>query len=58
MVFTLEPAALLPTLSTRAGLDTISCSSDVARFVQGGVVKTFRCATYRNEISGNRRFHL
>jgi hypothetical protein len=42
MVFTLRPAAHLPTLSTRAGLGTIFRSSDIARFVQGGVVKTSR----------------
>ena len=42
-----RPSAHLPCLATRAGLGTISRSSDVARFVQGGVVKTFRCATYR-----------
>ena len=42
MVFTLRPSAHLPTLSTLAGLGTISHSSDIARFVQGGVVKTFR----------------
>ena len=35
--------AHLPSLVTRAGLGTISRSSGVARFVQGGVVKTFRC---------------
>ena len=29
-------------LATVAGLGTISCSSDIVRFVQGGVVKTFR----------------
>ena len=29
----------------RAGLGTISRSSGIARFVQGGVVKTFRCTT-------------
>jgi len=45
MVFTLRPPAHLPTLSTRAGLGTISRSSGIARFVQGGVVKTFRWQT-------------
>ena len=44
MVFTLRPSAHLPRLATRAGLGTIFRSSDIARFVQGGVVKTFRCA--------------
>ena len=47
MVFTHGPAAHLPCLATRVGVGTIFRSSDVARFVQGGVVKTFRCATYR-----------
>ena len=42
MVFTLRPSAHLPTLATRAGLGTISGSSGIVRFVQGGVVKTFR----------------
>jgi hypothetical protein len=45
MVFTLRPSAHLPTLSTRAGLGTISRSSGIVRFVQGGVVKTFRWAS-------------
>ena len=45
MVFTLRPSAHLPCLATRAALGTISGSSDIARFVQGGVVKTFRWAT-------------
>jgi hypothetical protein len=31
-------------LATIAGLGTISGSSDIVRFVQGGVVKTFHCA--------------
>ena len=44
MVFTLRPSAHLPRLATRAGLGTIFRSSDIARFVQGGVVNTFRCA--------------
>ena len=35
--------AHLRSLATRVGLGTISCSSDAVRFVQGGVVKTFRC---------------
>ena len=43
MVFTQGPSAHLPTLSTRAGLGTIFRSSGIARFVHGGVVKTFRC---------------
>ena len=32
-------------MSTRAGLGTILRNSYIVRFVQGGVVKTFRCAT-------------
>ena len=43
MVFTLRPSAHLPTLATRAGLGTISRCSCTVRFVQGGVVITFRC---------------
>ena len=39
-VFTLD----LRLLATLAGFGTISRSSDIVRFVQGGVVKTFRCA--------------
>ena len=45
MVFTHGPAAHLPRLATRAGLGKIIRSLDVARFVQGGVVKTFRYVT-------------
>ena len=41
--FYARPSAHLPTLSTRAGLGTIFRSSGIVRFVQGGVVKTFRC---------------
>ena len=37
--------AHLRSLATGVGLGRISRSSDVARFVQGGVVKTFRCQT-------------
>ena len=37
--------AHLPYLATRAGIGTISSNSGIARFVQGGVVKTFRWAT-------------
>ncbi|MFT5326244.1 MAG: hypothetical protein ACI8P0_004119 [Planctomycetaceae bacterium] len=33
-------------MAAGVGFGTISCSSDIVRFVQGGVVKTFRCATY------------
>ena len=44
MVFTLRPSAHLPCLATRAGLGRITRSSNIARFVQGGVVKTFRWA--------------
>ena len=45
MVFTHGPAAHLPYLATRAGLGTIFRSSGIVRFVQGGVVKTFRWPT-------------
>ena len=48
MVFTLGPSAHLRLLATLAGFGTISRSSDIVRFVQGGVVKTFRCATQSN----------
>ncbi|KLU03492.1 hypothetical protein RISK_004496 [Rhodopirellula islandica] len=40
-------------MSTRAGLGTIVGSSDIARFVQGGVVKTFRCTT-QIKLNSNR----
>jgi hypothetical protein len=43
--FYARPSAHLPCLATRAGVGTIFRSSDIARFVQGGVVKTFRYAT-------------
>ena len=36
-------SAHLPCLATRAGLGRIFRSPDVVRFVQRGVVKTFRC---------------
>jgi hypothetical protein len=39
-------------LVTRAGIGTIFRSSNIARFVEGGVVKTFRCATYREGLMG------
>ncbi|TWT80271.1 hypothetical protein CA13_16840 [Planctomycetes bacterium CA13] len=45
MVFTLRLAAHLRTLATGCGIGTISRSSGIARFVQGGVVKTYRYAT-------------
>jgi len=44
MVFTHGPSADLPCLATRAGLGRITRNSDVAHFVHGGVVKTFRWA--------------
>ena len=48
MVFTQRPSAHLRPLVTTVGLGTILCKSNIARFVQGGVVKTFRCAaTYQ-----------
>ena len=45
MVFTQGPSAHLGTLATGHRLGTISGSSGIVRFVSGGVVKTFRCAT-------------
>ena len=42
MVFTQGPAAHLRSLATGVGLGTILPNPDVARFVKGGVVKTFR----------------
>ena len=45
MVFTQGPSAHLGSLATGHSLGTISRSSGITRFVQGGVVKTFRCAT-------------
>ena len=42
MVFTLGPSAHLRSLATGVGLGTITRSSYIARFVKGGVVKTFR----------------
>ena len=38
-------------MATRAGLGTIPRSSGIVRFVQGGVVKTFRCRTQAIEDS-------
>ena len=43
MVFTLWPSAHLGSWATGHGLGTIHGNSGIARFVQGGVVKTFRC---------------
>ena len=43
-VFYARPSAHLRSLATCLGAGTISRSSDIARFVQGGVVKTFRWA--------------
>ena len=40
----METAAHLGSLATVHGLGRIFRNSDVVRFVQGGVVKTFRCA--------------
>ena len=40
--FYARPAAHLLTFATRVGVGIISRSSGIARFVQGGVVKTFR----------------
>jgi len=39
----LQPRDHLRSSATPAGIGTISRSSDIARFVWGGVVKTFRC---------------
>ena len=47
--------AHLRSLATVAGLGTISRSSGIARFVQGGVVKTFRCTNERNGKSARRQ---
>ena len=40
--FYARPSAHLPCLATMAGLGRITRSSDIVRFVQGGVVKPFR----------------
>ena len=45
MVFTLWPSAHLRSLATGVGLGRIFRSSGIFRFVQGGVVKTFRYVT-------------
>ena len=47
--------AHLGSLATGHGLGTISRSSDIARFVQGGVVKTFRCPPQAPRIEFTRR---
>ena len=47
--FYARPSAHLRSLATGVGLGTIPRSSDIVRFVQGGVVKIFRCATQSNE---------
>ena len=54
MVFTLGPSVHLPRLATRAGLGTTSRSSGIVRFVQGGVVKSFRWSTYRNLMAADK----
>ena len=43
-------------LATTADLGTTSDSSDVARFVQGGVVKTFRCGTLAEHVRSESVF--
>ena len=43
MVFTHRPFGHLGSLATGVGLGRIPRSSDIVRFVQGGVLKTFRC---------------
>ena len=45
MVFTLRPSAHLRSLATGVGFGTISAVQTSLGFVQGGVVKTFRCRT-------------
>jgi hypothetical protein len=50
MVFTHGPSAHLPCLATRAGFGRITRSSGIARFVQGGVVKTFRWTSQLNVV--------
>ncbi|MEP3900991.1 MAG: hypothetical protein ABJM81_27065 [Rhodopirellula bahusiensis] len=47
--FYARPSAYLPWLVTRDGIGAISRSSGIVRFVWGGVVKTFRCTTYRDD---------
>ena len=51
MVFTLRPSAHLRRLATLAGVGTIVHNSNIARFVQGGVVKTFRYVTSTNPMA-------
>ena len=51
MVFTQGPSAHLRSLATLTGFGTIFRSSGIACFVQGGVVKTFRCATSMDSAS-------
>ena len=48
--FTLGPSAHLRPLATLAGLGTIFSNSGIVRFVQGGVVKTFRWTSQINRI--------
>ena len=45
--FYARPSAHLPCLAALAGLGTILGSLGIVRFVQGGVVKTFRCTPYQ-----------
>ena len=47
--------AHLRPLATIAGLGTIFRSSGIARFVSGGVVKTFRCRDETNGLSAVSR---
>ncbi len=62
MVFTLGPSAHLGSLATGHGFGTISRSSGIVRFVQGGVVKTFRWTPQRGNpfisVMLNRRHFL
>ena len=51
MVFTHGPTAHLPCLASRAGLGRITRSSGIVRFVQGGVLKTFRWATQSTQMA-------
>lgn len=39
-----DSSSHLHAMASRAGIDRICDDSDVVRFVQGGVVKTFRCS--------------
>ena len=53
--FYARPAAHLRSLATTAGFGTICGSSGIVRFVQGGVVKTFRCTPLVNPMTRRRQ---